>query len=318
VTDSSIRGPINITTTNTIYTAPAGTILIGVTFAPLTNTNTPTLIPPPILTAQTFVVTNNYSSFTVTNTPDDPLWRSSITGITVNGSPLSVSAYDTTQPGKIVFNPALDPLLQTPGAKLLAFTATGYSTNSITQIIAGVPAQLGITTQPKAPLADGGALATQPVVAVQDALGNTVSSSASIVAAPSAATWTLSGNTNKAAVNGTTTFTGLTAFSTAAVAGAKIAFTSAGLTGVTSAAFNIPAPILSKLSGAALSGGKFKVSFTNATALGFSVLATNDISAPITNWPVVGPAIESPAGSGNYQYTNSTATNSLFYLIRQP
>jgi hypothetical protein len=54
--------------------------------------------------------------------------------------------------------------------------------------------------------------------------------------------------------------------------------------------------------------------------LSFSVLATNDLAAPKTNWPVIGTAVESPAGSGNYQFTNSTlATNgALFYLLRQP
>jgi len=59
--------------------------------------------------------------------------------------------------------------------------------------------------------------------------------------------------------------------------------------------------------------------FTNAPGLSFSVLATNDITAPKTSWPVIGHPVESPAGSGNYQYTNTAATNSqLFYILRQP
>jgi hypothetical protein len=60
--------------------------------------------------------------------------------------------------------------------------------------------------------------------------------------------------------------------------------------------------------------------FTNATGLSFSILATNNISAPVTNWPVIGTANENPAGSGNYQFTDpNPATNSArFYILRQP
>ena len=113
----------------------------------------------------------------------------------------------------------------------------------------------------------------------------------------------------------------LVAYSANAVGNATISFTSSGLTGVTSSAFTIPAPIHSSLNGVTvLAGGKFKFTFTNATGLGFSVLATNDLTAPTANWPVLGQAVESPAGSGSYQFTNSTpATNgSLFFILRQP
>jgi len=68
-----------------------------------------------------------------------------------------------------------------------------------------------------------------------------------------------------------------------------------------------------------LGSGVFQLSFTNATGASFSVLATNNLLAPRTNWPVVGHAIETPVGSGNYQYTNPAATDTqLFYLLRQP
>jgi hypothetical protein len=60
--------------------------------------------------------------------------------------------------------------------------------------------------------------------------------------------------------------------------------------------------------------------FTNASGLSFSILATNTISAPKTNWPVIGTAIENPAGSGSYQFTDpNPATNAVrFYILRQP
>ena len=61
-------------------------------------------------------------------------------------------------------------------------------------------------------------------------------------------------------------------------------------------------------------------SFTNVPGLSFSVLGTNNIAAPKATWPLVGTAVESPAGSGKYQFTDpSPATNTArFYLLRQP
>ena len=61
-------------------------------------------------------------------------------------------------------------------------------------------------------------------------------------------------------------------------------------------------------------------SFTDASGLSFSVLATNNITAPVPTWPVIGHATESPAGSGQYQFTDSNpATNAgEYYILRQP
>ena len=138
---------------------------------------------------------------------------------------------------------------------------------------------------------------------------------------PNQVTWTLGGTVTKAAVSGVTTYTNLTAFATNAVTGATLHFTSGSLTVADSTpGFNIPAPILANLGGVTLTGGKAKFAFTNATGLSFSVLATNNVSAPKDTWPVIGTAVESPVGSGNYQFTNSLpATNGTqFYLLRQP
>lgn len=62
------------------------------------------------------------------------------------------------------------------------------------------------------------------------------------------------------------------------------------------------------------------LSFTNATGLSFSVLGTNNLAAPRSTWPVIGHAVETPAGSGQYQFTDTNpATNGVeFYLLRQP
>jgi len=67
------------------------------------------------------------------------------------------------------------------------------------------------------------------------------------------------------------------------------------------------------------SGGKFVFQFTGTSGLiNYNVLATNNLAAPRASWPIVGTAVESPAGSGNYSYTNSAPTNSQYYILRQP
>jgi hypothetical protein len=74
-----------------------------------------------------------------------------------------------------------------------------------------------------------------------------------------------------------------------------------------------------RLGAVTLHDGALGFAFTNATGASFSVLATTNLLTPKAAWPVVGYAVESPAGSGNYQFTNTAATNApLFYLLRQP
>jgi hypothetical protein len=318
VTDASgWNASMNVVSSNVIYTASGNTYVKGLTFVPQQSAYATELIPPPILIAQSVATVSG--TFTVTNAPDDPAWRSAITSVTVNGSLLPAVAYDTTQSGKIVFNPSQSALLQSSGSKNIVISATGYSTNSIAQtLVSGSATKLAITTQPAAPAVNGGVLATQPVVKVEDQYGNVVTNStASVVASVGAGSWTIGGTTTNAAVAGTATFTNLAATSGTAVTGAAISFTSAGLAGATSSAFNIPAPFVN-LSGVTLSGGKLAFSFTNVTGLGFSILATNNVTAPRTNWPVIGTAVEGPAGF--YQFTDpNPATNAArFYILRQP
>lgn len=319
LTDSAgYNAPITIVSSNVIYTAASTATIKGLTFVPQQTAYAVQLIPPPVLITQT--VASVSSIFSITNAPDDSAWRAAITSVTVNGSTLPPAAYNRTIAGRIAFDPAQSALLQTPGVKTIAFYATGYGSNTVSQSLAiGAPAKLGITTQPTAPVANGLALAAQPVVVVQDIYGNTITTATSnILAQVGSGTWTLGGTTTRAAVAGVATFTGLTASSVAAVNGATIQFTSAGLTSVTSSTFNIPSPQPSNITGAAITGGKFKLGFTNSPGLTFSVLATNSLTAPRATWPVIGQAVEGPAGQ--YNFTNSApVTNSpLFFLIRQP
>jgi len=322
LTDSgTFNTPITIISSNVIYTASAGTSVKGLTFVPQQTAHAAELIPPPVLLPQNGASVGG--SFTVTNSPDDPAWRAAITGITVNGTTLPPAAYNLTLAGKIVFDPSQSALLQNSGAKTIVISATGFSTNSVVQpLLASAATQLVITKQPTAPIGDGGALVKQPVVVVKDQFNNTVTNNVSIVAAavlPDPVTWTLGGSKTVTTSGGTATFTNLTAFSTNAVTGAAISFTAGGLSVTSAPPFTIPAPIQSVLGGTSIGAGKLALNFTNATGLSFSILATNNITAPVSTWPVVGTAVESPAGSGNYSYTNSAATNDMqFFLLRQP
>jgi len=67
-----------------------------------------------------------------------------------------------------------------------------------------------------------------------------------------------------------------------------------------------------------LPGGAFQFGFTNTSGLGFTVLATTNLSLPLTNWTVLGAPVEGPPG--HYQFTDPQATNSptRFYRVRSP
>jgi hypothetical protein len=59
-------------------------------------------------------------------------WRDAITGITVNGTTLDPSAYNTSVAGKITFTPANSTLLQTAGTKTIVISASGIKAGAIT------------------------------------------------------------------------------------------------------------------------------------------------------------------------------------------
>src|ERR1041385_9541924 len=103
---------------------------------------------------------------------------------------------------------------------VLQFTSspvlTAANSNNVT-VTAGAANKLGITTQPIGGTS-GSALATQPVVAIQDARGNTVTTDNSTqvtVAIASGAGGALGGTLTKTAVNGVATFTNVTLSGTA-------------------------------------------------------------------------------------------------------
>ena len=127
------------------------------------------------------------------------------------------------------------------GTTVIRAFASGFTGNSGTQTVTAGPAnKLAFTTQPGGGQ-PGSAWATQPVVKVQDAGGNTVTSNTSTVtlaisnnAGPGGV---LSGTKAKAAVAGVATFSGLSidVYGT----GYTLSATAGSLTSATSAPFNI-------------------------------------------------------------------------------
>lgn len=80
-----------------------------------------------------------------------------------------------------------------------------------------------------------------------------------------------------------------------------------------------PAPTLTDAAIAA--DGTFSFTFTNTPGNTFSVLASTNISLPLTSWSVVGSVTDAPATSGMYKFVDTGAgTNSdqRHYTVRWP
>ena len=82
---------------------------------------------------------------------------------------------------------------------------------------------------------------------------------------------------------------------------------------------NLPAPFT--LTGMTrLPNGSFQFGFSSQTGISNVVLASTDISYSITAWSNIGSALETPPGSGTYQFTDTQATNypHRLYRVRSP
>ncbi len=67
-----------------------------------------------------------------------------------------------------------------------------------------------------------------------------------------------------------------------------------------------------------LGDGTFQLSFSNLSGASFQVLASTNIALPTSNWPMIGPATETPPGSGLFEFTDPDATNlpHRFYRVK--
>jgi BspA type Leucine rich repeat region (6 copies)/Concanavalin A-like lectin/glucanases superfamily len=80
-------------------------------------------------------------------------------------------------------------------------------------------------------------------------------------------------------------------------------------------------PIPSVIKNAARQGdGSFRFGFTNTTYSSFTVFGSTNVASPFNTWSNLGPAVETPAGSGQYQFTDPGATNcpQRFYQVVSP
>jgi N-acetylneuraminic acid mutarotase len=69
-----------------------------------------------------------------------------------------------------------------------------------------------------------------------------------------------------------------------------------------------------------LGDGSFQFGFAFTSGPGYSVLASPDLAAPLNSWKYLGPAIETPSGSGLFQFTDPQAPNypQRFYRVSLP
>jgi hypothetical protein len=235
----------------------------------------------PVLTPASNVTADS-NSFAITFATT-PAWSSKITGITVGSYSLPINS-STTNSTNIIFNmadPAAGNLFRTNASVTILVAATGYAADSVIQPIApGVPASWSITQQPAGPTGNGGTLVTNPVVSFLDQWGNVASTaSGSVTSTPAGGTWSFGAGsgTNVAIVNGSATFTNLSATSAAGVSAADITLSGA-LGTLTSSTFNIPAPATSGFSPTNLAVFQEDVAVKNST---FSILEVNPVSGSV-------------------------------------
>jgi len=67
-----------------------------------------------------------------------------------------------------------------------------------------------------------------------------------------------------------------------------------------------------------LTNGVFQFGFTNTIGAPFSVLGSPDLSVPLTNWPVLGSAIEIQPGQFQFTDVSGAGETRRFYQVRSP
>jgi hypothetical protein len=68
-----------------------------------------------------------------------------------------------------------------------------------------------------------------------------------------------------------------------------------------------------------LGNGTLQFGFTNYSGMTHRVFASTNLAAPMNAWSNIGVAVESPVGSGQFQFTDAQATNrTRFYRVRTP
>ncbi len=205
----------------------------------------------------------------------DASFEGAIIGVSFNGHALTVNTDYVVNSGNVTLKPSGGNInLRTPATGNVVITATGYNNSIVGQTLnVGAAASMEVTQNITAPASNGGQFAQQPIITLKDQYGNICTNNSSTIITVSkkdSGTWTLTGTLTATVSSGVATFSGLGANNTAAVAGAQLAFDTAGLTQAVSTAVNLPAPASSGNS------DRESSSSTNTTT------TTNTVQQPIT------------------------------------
>ena len=215
----------------------------GITFASGGLTAASSLFSLPKITASGLTAdsTNNDVDHDITVTyPVNNAYKGCITGVTLDGTPLSAGDY-TLEDGAITIKASAIPNM--PGVHTIAVQASGYTDTSVAQTVtAGQAVSMTVTQQPVPSTSNGAAFTTQPKVTLYDQYNNVCSTgpsaNATVAAAPTAlgdgSFWTPGGTASVQAVAGVVTYSGLTCTQVSYGTGGKgsIAFTSGGMIAV--------------------------------------------------------------------------------------
>ncbi|HEU0037872.1 MAG TPA: Ig-like domain-containing protein, partial [Verrucomicrobiae bacterium] len=67
-----------------------------------------------------------------------------------------------------------------------------------------------------------------------------------------------------------------------------------------------------------LSNGAFRIAYSNVIGAPFTVLGSWDLSLPLSNWPLLGPAIETQPGQFQFTDLQGAGQTQRFYRVRSP
>lgn len=271
--------------------------------------NGPSTVTSTLSAASTSLVANGSATTTITVTLKD----SSGTIVAADAATVTLAASDGTI-GTVVYagNGSYTAVYTAPstvGSATISGALNGVAmtaTETIT-LVAGPAAQVIVVTSPVAG-ASGATLATQPVVRIADAAGNTITNSTASVTV-SAGTGTLSGTTTVSASSGIATFTGLS-FAGLASTTHTLTFASSGLTSATASIQPTGAGAAATI---AVNAGNGQTAVAgSAVATAPSVLVTDSGGNPVSGRSITF-AVASGAGTvvGGSATTNSSGVAAL-------
>jgi hypothetical protein len=239
-----------------------------------------------------------------------------------SGATLTCSPNTVTASAGIVSYVGSSCRLDKVGTYTLLASSSGLTsaTSASFSVAAGPATKLGFTAQPTSGVTTQ-AFSVQPVIAVQDAGGNTVTTGTNSTAtitlslgagAPSGAVLTCTGGLSKAAVGGVATFAGC---SLNAAGTYTLVATATGLTASTSASFVVAAPVaaitLSNSAGVITWGSAVNLTIqfgTNGANKSFALQAARDGVSFVT----IANLTTNAAGQATLTYRPAT---NLFYKV---